>query len=119
MGSLGERPNTTTGFVHAPAGGTKTRKPTHHPEQRFFSNGRTRLQCSGKHDLNECDDSAATLAASQTQAECGDASATADCTVQRWQIKPQDAESTLPTYVVYDEATHPSDVVQVWLRCVP
>eukprot|EP00752_Nemacystus_decipiens_P017484 g15676.t1 len=59
---------------------------------------------------------AATIAASETQAECGDASATVDCTVQRWQIKPVDSASTLPTYVVYDEAAHPSDIAQVWLR---
>ena len=64
------------------------------------------------------DNSAATIAASQTQAECGDASATEDCTVQRWQIKPVDDASTLPTYVVYDDAAHPSDIAQVWLRCV-
>lgn len=66
---------------------------------------------------NASDDSAATIAASQTQAQCGDASATADCMVQRWQIKPQDAASTLPTYVAYDEAGHPSDIAQLWLRC--
>lgn len=68
--------------------------------------------------MSTYDNSAATIAASQTQAECGDASATEDCTMQRWQIKPVDDASTLPTYVVYDDAAHPSDIAQVWLRCV-
>eukprot|EP00903_Cladosiphon_okamuranus_P015356 g14182.t1 len=57
----------------------------------------------------------ATVAASQAPAVCADASAT-DCTVQKWQIKFQTGASTLPSYVVYDEAAHPSDIAQVWLR---
>ncbi|CBJ33995.1 expressed unknown protein [Ectocarpus siliculosus] len=58
---------------------------------------------------------AATLASSDAPAQCADSSAS-DCTVNRWQITPSDADSTLPTYVVYDEALHPSTINEVWLR---
>ncbi len=47
---------------------------------------------------------------------CPDSTST-DCTLKMWQIRPQDAE--LSTYLTYDEATHPSAVTEVWLRCVP
>ncbi|CAN0385283.1 unnamed protein product [Ectocarpus fasciculatus] len=58
---------------------------------------------------------AATIASSDAPAQCADSTAS-DCTVNRWQLTPSDAESTLPTYVVYDEALHPSTIDEVWLR---
>ena len=59
--------------------------------------------------------SVATISAADREAVCADSTATG-CSVKMWQIRPED--TTLPTFLTYDEAVHPSAITEVWLRCV-
>ncbi|CAM9389967.1 unnamed protein product, partial [Hapterophycus canaliculatus] len=62
--------------------------------------------------------SAGTLAQSTTGATavCADSSSTTPCEITEWRMRPQSANSTLPTYIVFDDAEHPSDIRELWLR---
>lgn len=58
--------------------------------------------------------SAATISPGEESAVCADSTAS-DCLVTVWMITPND--STTPTYLTYDEATNPTQITELWLRC--
>lgn len=46
---------------------------------------------------------------------CADSTATTSCSVTRWSLTPDDADA-YSSYIVYDEATHPALISEVWFR---
>ena len=57
--------------------------------------------------------SSATIASSQLATDCADGVST-NCAITKWTIS-SDVDTGM-TYMAYDNAEHPSDVTEVWLR---
>lgn len=73
------------------------------------------MGCGGVMGMKK-NSAAATIGAGTATATCPD-SETASCTVQRWDLRPEN-NTVYASYLAYDDAIHPALISEVWFRYV-